>query len=271
MPELPEVVVTLQGVLPYILGKKVSRVIVRNPDLRWPVPKNLSILLCDNLLQSARQRAKYMLFKFTNGHMMIHLGMSGNLKILQKHAPPEKHDHVDIIFSDEVILRYSDPRRFGSILWINGDPSAHKLLVHLGPEPFSPAFDGNYLYSSSRGKTTTVKQFLMDNKIVVGVGNIYANESLFLSGIRPKKSIGRIPLRVYKILVANVVEVLSKAIKQGGTTLQDFAGNEGKKGYFKQELFVYGRGGEPCLKCKKPLKEIRLGQRSSVYCSSCQK
>ena len=271
MPELPEVVVTLQGVLPHILGKKISHITIRNPNLRWPVPRDLSKKLSGRKLESARQRSKYMLFKFSHGHMMIHLGMSGNLKVLPNGASPEKHDHVDIYFDGKIILRFSDPRRFGSILWVDGIPERHKLLKNLGPEPFSPEFSAAHLYSLSRGRTVTIKQFLMDNKNLLGVGNIYANEVLFLSGINPKRAAGRISLSSYDNLASNVINVLTKAIKQGGTTLQDFSGNEGKSGYFRQELYVYGRGGKPCLKCKKPLKEIKLGQRSSVYCSACQK
>ena len=222
MPELPEVVVTLRGVLPHIEGKRVVDVIVRNSNLRWPVPNNLFELLNGQLLKSARQRGKYMLFEFLNGHLMVHLGMSGNLKILLKKSPPERHDHVDIVFNDGTILRYTDPRRFGSILWVEGDPEQHRLLKHLGPEPLKPKFDAERLHCLSRGKTTSIKQFLMDNKTVVGVGNIYANETLFLSGIRPKKSAGRITLHRYKILVENVREVLSKAIDQGRNNLKRF-------------------------------------------------
>jgi len=271
MPELPEVVVTLQGVLPYILGKKISHVTIRNGNLRWPVPKDLSVILNNRKLESGRQRSKYMLFRFPHGHMMIHLGMSGNLRVLPDDSLPEKHDHVDIFFDNKVLLRYSDPRRFGSILWVEGNPEEHKLLRNLGPEPFSAEFDASRLYSLSRGKVISVKQFLMDNKNVVGVGNIYANEALFLGGINPKKAAGRISFPAYGALVFNIIEVLSSAIEQGGTTLQDFSGNDGKSGYFKQELYVYGRGGKPCLKCTSLLREIRLGQRSSVYCSTCQK
>ena len=271
MPELPEVVVTLRGILPYILGKKISRVTVRNGNLRWPVPKDLSVILNNRKLESGRQRAKYMLFRFPHGHMMIHLGMSGNLKVLPDDSLPEKHDHVDIFFDNRVLLRYSDPRRFGSILWVEGNPEEHKLLRNLGPEPFSAEFDASRLHLLSRGRAISVKQFLMDNKNVVGVGNIYANEALFLSGINPKKAAGRISFPAYKTLAFNIIGVLSSAIKQGGTTLQDFSGNDGKPGYFKQELYVYGRGGKPCLKCKSLLKEIKLGQRSSVYCPICQK
>ncbi|MDX2463137.1 MAG: bifunctional DNA-formamidopyrimidine glycosylase/DNA-(apurinic or apyrimidinic site) lyase [Porticoccus sp.] len=270
MPELPEVVVTLNGVLPHIQGKKTSSVVVRNSRLRWPVPDNLPELMCGQLLVSGRQRAKYMLFQFPQGHLMIHLGMSGNLRIVRKGEPPAKHDHVDISFG-EVVLRFTDPRRFGSVLWLEGEPEQHRLLQHLGPEPFDSSVDGKYLFRLSRGKTTSVKQFLMDNQMVVGVGNIYANESLFLSGIRPKKAAGRISLKCYERLSSNVKMVLKRAIEQGGTTLKDFVGNEGKPGYFKQQLFVYGRGGEACLNCQALLKEIKLGQRSTVYCSVCQK
>lgn len=270
MPELPEVVVTLKGVLPHIQGKQVSDVVVRNSRLRWPVPDNLPELICGQVLVSGRQRAKYMLFQFPQGHLMIHLGMSGNLRIVRKGELPAKHDHVDISFG-EVVLRFTDPRRFGSVLWLEGEPEQHRLLQHLGPEPFDSSVDGKYLYRLSRGKTTSVKQFLMDNQMVVGVGNIYANESLFLSGIRPKKAAGQISLKCYERLSNNVKMVLTRAIEQGGTTLKDFVGNEGKPGYFKQQLFVYGRGGEACLNCQAPLKEIKLGQRSTVYCPSCQK
>jgi formamidopyrimidine-DNA glycosylase len=271
MPELPEVVVTLKGVLPHIEGKCVSAVVVRNSKLRWPVPDNLSELLHGQLLMGGRQRAKYMLFQFHHGHLMIHLGMSGNLRIVREGTDPAKHDHIDVNFGGEVVLRFTDPRRFGSVLWLEGEPEQHRLLQHLGPEPFDTSFDGKYMYRASRGKTASVKQFLMDNQMVVGVGNIYANESLFLAGIRPKKAAGRISLKCYERLSSNIKMVLKRAIKQGGTTLKDFSGNEGKPGYFKQQLFVYGRGGELCLNCQTQLKEIKLGQRSTVYCPVCQK
>ncbi|MFT7299832.1 MAG: formamidopyrimidine-DNA glycosylase [Porticoccus sp.] len=271
MPELPEVVVTLNGLTPHITGKQVVRVVVREPRLRWPVPEELSEQLCGKILMDGRQRAKYLLFRFEHGHLMIHLGMSGNLRMVHADTPPAKHDHVDIEFSDGTMLRFTDPRRFGSVLWLEGEPEQHKLLSHLGPEPFSSLFDGDRLYRLSRGKAASVKQFLMDNRIVVGVGNIYANESLFLSGIRPKKAAGRIPRKAYNVLSENVKSVLKRAIAQGGTTLKDFVGNEGRPGYFKQQLYVYDRGGLPCLRCESVLKEIRLGQRSTFFCPVCQK
>ena len=271
MPELPEVVVTLRGVLPHIEGKRVTDVVVRNSRLRWPVPEGLPTLLQDKRLLSGHQRAKYMLFQFDHGHLMIHLGMSGNLRVVEVGAPPAKHDHVDIVFDEKLVLRFTDPRRFGSVLWLEGDPAEHNLLKNLGPEPFEDCINGLYFYDLSRGKTTSVKQFLMDNQIVVGVGNIYANESLFLCGIRPKKAAGRVSKKHYELLADNIKIVLGRAIEQGGTTLKDFVGNEGKPGYFKQELYVYGRGGQSCLNCQDKLKEIRLGQRSTVYCLTCQK
>ena len=270
MPELPEVVVTLKGVLPHIKEKRVSAVEVRDSRLRWPVPENLPELISNHVLVAGRQRAKYLLFQFEHGHLMIHLGMSGNLRIVPAGTAPGKHDHVDINF-DDVVLRFTDPRRFGSVLWIEGEPEQHKLLHHLGPEPFEETINGDYLFRLSRDKKTSVKQFIMDNQIVVGVGNIYANESLFLSGIRPKKAAGRVSLKAYELLADNIKLVLGRAIEQGGTTLKDFVGNDGKPGYFKQQLYVYGRGGEDCLNCQTKLKEIRLGQRSTVYCPKCQK
>lgn len=271
MPELPEVVVTLKGLAPHITGKTVSNVVVRDSRLRWPIPQDLPETLAGNQLIDGRQRAKYLLFRFEHGHLMIHLGMSGNLRIVQAGTPAAKHDHVDIGFSDGTVMRFTDPRRFGSMLWLTGEPEQHRLLSHLGPEPFAEQFDGGYLYGLSRGKTASVKQFLMDNQVVVGVGNIYANESLFLSGIRPRKAAGRVSRKAYDQLADNVKTVLRRAIEQGGTTLKDFVGNEGKPGYFKQQLYVYGRGGAACLNCETPLKEIRLGQRSTVYCPTCQK
>lgn len=271
MPELPEVVVTLKGVLPHIQEKCISDVTVRDGRLRWPVPENLPELLAQQRLLGGRQRAKYLLFQFERGYLMVHLGMSGNLRVVPFGTPAGKHDHVDIQFGHDVVLRFTDPRRFGSVLWVEGAPEEHQLLRHLGPEPFEPSFDGERLYKMSRGKTTSVKQFVMDNKVVVGVGNIYANESLFLSGIRPKKAAGRISRKQFDGLAENIKAVLGRAIEQGGTTLKDFVGNDGKPGYFKQQLYVYGRGGEACLRCETSLKEIRLGQRSTVYCPSCQK
>lgn len=271
MPELPEVVVTLRGVSPHILGKQVASVSVREPRLRWPVTEGLSSLLVGQTLLEGRQRGKYMLFRFASGHLMIHLGMSGNLRIVTVGTPVGKHDHVDINFVDGTVLRYSDPRRFGTIQWLEGLPEEHPLLHHLGPEPFDDAFCGDYLYRLSQGRKVAIKQFIMDSKIVVGVGNIYANESLFHAGIRPTLGAGKVSRVRYVELAEQVKRVLASAIEQGGTTLRDFVGGDGKPGYFKQQLYVYGRAGESCLKCGTLLKEIRQGQRSTVYCPDCQR
>ena len=271
MPELPEVETTLQGICPHVKGKLICQVQVRNPSLRWPVPPQLPDLLKNQRVMALFRRAKYLLLKFETGHLLLHLGMSGSLRIVNADAMPEKHDHLDFVLESGCALRFTDPRRFGAVLWLEGDPLQHPLLKHLGPEPFESIFDGNYLYQRSRGKRVPVKTFLMDNKVVVGVGNIYANEVLFRSGIRPDREAGRISRQRYQRLAAEVVQVLTEAIKQGGTTLKDFVGGDGKPGYFKQQLSVYGRGGASCMGCGKPLVEIRLGQRSTVYCKYCQR
>ncbi len=271
MPELPEVVVTLRGVSPHIVGKQVSSVVVRNGRLRWPVPAELSSLLVGQTLLDGRQRGKYLLFRFPAGHLMIHLGMSGNLRIVSADSAVGKHDHVDILFGDGTVLRYTDPRRFGTIQWLVGPPEQHPLLSSLGPEPFGDAFSGEYLHQVSRGRKVPIKQFLMENKVVVGVGNIYANETLFRCGIRPTQAAGKVSRARFDALALEVRQVLASAIEQGGTTLRDFVGGDGKPGYFKQQLYVYGRGGEACLQCGSVLREIRQGQRSTVFCPQCQR
>ncbi|WP_339616610.1 bifunctional DNA-formamidopyrimidine glycosylase/DNA-(apurinic or apyrimidinic site) lyase [uncultured Gilvimarinus sp.] len=269
MPELPEVETTLRGVSPHIMGRAVAGVVVREPRLRWPVPPELHGLLVGQSLVSASRRGKYLLLAFANGTLMIHLGMSGSLRIVPVGTPAALHDHVDIIFGRN-LLRYHDPRRFGSILWQPGDVTEHALLAHLGPEPLSDEFTGEYLFQRSRKRTQNIKQFLMDSKVVVGVGNIYANEALFMAGIKPIRKAGTITRHQYQALVERVKFVLARSIEQGGTTLRDFVGGDGKPGYFKQQLLAYGRGGEPCVQCQKPLKEVRLGQRTTVYCTVCQ-
>ncbi len=270
MPELPEVETTLRGIQPHIANKTIKQVVVRNGRLRWPVPEGLPNLLRGQPLRLLQRRGKYILLSFPKGHAMLHLGMSGSLRIVSAAEPPRLHDHIDIAFSDGTVLRYHDPRRFGSLLWVEGDPLAHELLVDLGPEPLSDAFSVDYLYTASRRRKQAVKPFIMDSKIVVGVGNIYATEALFSSGIRPTKPAGRVSRKHYEMLVADIKQVLANAITQGGTTLRDFVGGDGKPGYFKQQLQAYGRGGQPCVVCTKPLKEVRLGQRSTVYCTVCQ-
>ncbi len=270
MPELPEVETTRQGIAPHIEGKLVRSVIVRQQQLRWPVPSNLPSLLQNRKLQAVQRRGKYLLFKFTHGWLLIHLGMSGSLRITQASNPAKKHDHLDIVFSKNQCLRFHDPRRFGAVLWSEDDPQEHKLITHLGPEPLSDAFTSGYLYSKSRKRSKAIKTFIMDSRIVVGVGNIYANEALFTAGIRPTKAAGRLTYEDCERLTTDIRQILHSAITQGGTTLRDFVGGDGKPGYFAQQLKVYGRGGQACESCGKPLQEIRQAQRSSVYCSYCQ-
>jgi len=271
MPELPEVETTRKGIAPYVIGETVKEVIIRERQLRWPIPTNLKRSLKKQLIRKLRRRAKYLLFYTDKGCMILHLGMSGNLRILDKNQPHEKHDHVDIIFESGHLLRFRDPRKFGSILWTKDDPLEHKLINHLGPEPLGENFDNEYLYKQSRKKTQAIKTFIMDSKIVVGVGNIYASEALFRAGIKPTQKAGKVTKIKFENLTTEIKNVLSEAIEKGGTTLRDFYNSDGNSGYFSQELNVYGREGEPCKKCNKKVKMIRLGQRSTFYCSNCQK
>ncbi len=274
MPELPEVETTLKGISPHLLKKRVTGVVIRETRLRWPLDANLSAILRDRQLVSLTRRAKYLLFAFSgerSGTLLVHLGMSGSLRLVAPGEPPRKHDHLDIVFERDDCLRFHDPRRFGAVLWIGNRPYQHKLLRNLGPEPLAGEFDGRYLHRVSRGRKLPVKQLLMDNRVVVGVGNIYASEALFRAGVSPVRGAGNISLNRYNLLAIAVKDVLAGAIEQGGTTLRDFVNGQGRPGYFKQSLRVYGRGGLPCRTCKTPLKEIRLGQRSTVYCSACQR
>lgn len=270
MPELPEVETTLRGISPHILGRKLTGLVIRQPQLRWPIPADLATLLVGKVLLGARRRGKYLLLDFGHGHALIHLGMSGSLRIVAQQEPPLFHDHFDMVFGDQV-LRYCDPRRFGCLLWVEGVPETHGLLAELGPEPLTDAFTADYLFARSRKRSQAVKQFIMDSKVVVGVGNIYANESLFMAGIKPIRKAGSLTRKNCADLVRDIRFVLQRSIEQGGTTLRDFVGGDGKPGYFKQELLVYGRGGEPCTRCKKLLKEVRMNDRTTVYCVDCQK
>lgn len=271
MPELPEVETTLRGIKPHIAEQTITNVIIRHTGLRWPIPNNIKKILIGCIVKEISRRGKYLLFETLKGSIIMHLGMSGRLRILQEFVPPAKHDHIDLEFSNGAILRFTDPRRFGAFLWQAGDVSQHPLLANLGPEPFSTTFNAKYLLQRAKGRSVAVKSFLMDSKTVVGVGNIYANEALYEAGIHPKRSAGKIDLLEYQKLVVAVKKILKSAIRQGGTTLKDFSDSEGKKGYFKVYLNVYGRGGLPCFECGKELNEIRLGQRTTVFCSSCQK
>lgn len=270
MPELPEVETTRKGIAPFVVGETVKDIIIRERQLRWPIPVSLKRSLKNQLIRKLRRRAKYLLFYTDNGCMILHLGMSGSLRIINDKQTPEKHDHVDIIFESGQTLRFRDPRKFGSILWTKDDPMEHKLINHLGPEPLSEAFHADYLYARSRKRTKAIKTFIMDSCIVVGVGNIYASEALFHAGIKPTQRAGKVSKARYENLVVEIKNVLSHAIKKGGTTLRDFINGEGKPGYFKNELQVYDRAGDPCNYCKTPIKIIRQGQRSTFYCIKCQ-
>ena len=271
MPELPEVETTRKGIAPYVVGEVVKEIIIRERQLRWPIPLSLKRSLKNKLIRRLERRAKYLLFYTDNGCMLLHLGMSGSLRVLQEKQAPEKHDHVDIVFESGCSLRFRDPRKFGSILWTTDDPMVHKLIRHLGPEPLSEKFESTYLYVRSRKRTQAIKTFIMDSRIVVGVGNIYANEALFMAGINPAKKAGKISKAHFEKLVVAIKQVLNSAIEKGGTTLRDFINGEGNPGYFRNELQVYDRKGEACNNCKAPIKMIRLGQRSTFYCRSCQR
>jgi len=270
MPELPEVETTRRGVEPYSLNRKIVRLEVREPRLRWPVPTELPAKLAGEKITAVERRAKYLLFQTEPGTLLVHLGMSGSLRVMPQGEVPQKHDHIDLHLEGGHCLRFNDPRRFGSFLWQEGG-EMHPLLDSLGPEPLSPEFDGELLYRKSRGRKGPVKNFIMDGKIVVGVGNIYANEALFCAGVRPDRAAGRISKGRYEVLASEIKQVLTSAITQGGTTLRDFVGGDGKPGYFAQQLNVYGREGQPCMACDRPLKALRLGQRATVFCMACQR
>lgn len=269
MPELPEVETTRRGVEPHLVNKTVTDVVVRDRRLRWPIAENLEEAIRGAEFVAARRRAKYLLLDTDRGTLMVHLGMSGSLRIMDATSPPLFHDHWDIVLNDGRCLRYNDPRRFGSLHWLESD--SHPLLDHLGPEPLSNAFDADYLYNLSRGRKTSVKQFLMDGKVVVGVGNIYANEALFMAGVRPDRAAGRVSRDRYQCLVERVKAILQGAISQGGTTLRDFVNSDGQPGYFAQQLQVYGRANQACRVCTAILREIRQNNRSTVFCPRCQR
>ena len=270
MPELPEVETTRRGIEPHIKGKTVQQVVIRQRQLRWPVPSKLKKTLPGQKILNVNRRGKYLLLDTDIGTVIIHLGMSGSLRMVGENSQPQKHDHIDFVFSNNKILRLRDPRRFGAVLWTNHKPENHSLLKSLGPEPLSKAFNANYLFDRSRKRKISIKAFIMDSKVVVGVGNIYASEALFRAAIRPTISAGKISKPRYLKLVAAIKEVLEEAVAQGGTTLRDFTNEEGKPGYFKQKLLVYGRAGEPCSICQTMIKHIKQGQRASYYCPRCQ-
>ena len=273
MPELPEVETTLRGIEPFMDGHRIEKVIVRDGRLRWPVPvevdraQGLRVLAC-------RRRAKYLVIELDGpepGGLLIHLGMSGSLRVCEAGDEPRKHDHVDIVMDSGKCIRFNDSRRFGVFEWWDAPAHRHRLLRNLGPEPLSADFSGPYLWRKSRGRKGAVKNFIMDGKVVVGVGNIYASEALFMAGIHPVRAAGRISAARYEALAAAIRDVLSRAIRLGGTTLRDFVNSEGNPGYFAQELLVYEREGLPCFHCQAPVRRQVIGQRSSYYCPRCQR
>ncbi|WP_371189548.1 bifunctional DNA-formamidopyrimidine glycosylase/DNA-(apurinic or apyrimidinic site) lyase [Thalassotalea maritima] len=270
MPELPEVETCRRGITPHVINQTVSEVIVRNANLRWPITDNIDDLVGEKII-AIRRRAKYLLLITDKGTLILHLGMSGTLRVIPAHSEAAKHDHFDMVLDNGLALRLNDPRRFGAVLWITGDVEQHPLLNNQGPEPLLDEFTGEYLYQKSRNKTVAVKTFIMNNQVVVGVGNIYANESLFQAGISPTKAAGKISKQRYQRLVEKIKQVLTHAIEQGGTTLKDFTQADGRPGYFAQSLMVYGRGGQPCFICETPLKEIKQGGRATTYCPRCQR
>ena len=271
MPELPEVETTRRGIEPHILGKAVQQLDIRQPRLRWPIPGQLAAQLKGKRIQQVSRRGKYLLISVNGGTLIIHLGMSGSLRVLKHNQPPGPHDHVDLRLTNGTLLRFTDPRRFGAWLWTTGNTNDHLLLAKLGPEPLSRDFNGEYMHRSAHKRKSAIKSFIMNSHVVVGIGNIYANEALFRAGIHPARAAGRISRQRYDSLVATIKQVLQEAIQQGGTTLRDFTSGDGNPGYFKQKLLVYGRTGAPCKKCGAPIKEMRLGQRSTFYCSRCQR
>jgi formamidopyrimidine-DNA glycosylase len=270
MPELPEVETTCRGIAPHIRGKKIRDVVVRNRNLRWPVPVRLKSLLTHQTIKNVQRRGKYILLTTDRGTVIMHLGMSGSLRIVDDKAAVRKHDHVDFVFDHGKILRLHDPRRFGAVLWTDKNPAEHELLNELGPEPLTDAFTAQYLHEAMRGRSAAIKSVIMNSHVVVGVGNIYASEALFLAGIHPARAANRISLLRCERLVSAIKQVLAAAIAQGGTTLRDFVRENGEPGYFAQTLNVYGRAGEPCSVCGKPVSHKVIQQRATYFCSHCQ-
>jgi formamidopyrimidine-DNA glycosylase len=270
MPELPEVETTRRGLAPYVVGRSIARVEVREPRLRWPVAKKLPSVLAAARIASLTRRGKYLLFGTDAGTLLVHLGMSGSLRYLPAPTAPSAHDHIDVHFAEGGSLRFNDPRRFGSFL-LTKAPDLHPLLKELGPEPLGADFDADYLAGTSRNRRVTIKQHLMNARVVVGIGNIYANEALFRAGIHPARAAGRIATARFEPLVAAARDVLRDAIEEGGTTLRNFVGGDGKPGYFRGSLRVYERDGLPCVRCGTAIERRVLGQRATYYCPRCQR
>ena len=271
MPELPEVETTRRGLEPHVVGRRIREVVVRNPNLRWPIPSDLAKRLRGEQVQAIRRRGKYLLFDCREGHLLVHLGMSGRLTMVPSGLPARKHDHVDVRFEGAKSLRLTDPRRFGAVLWVSGEAERHALLCNLGLEPLDGAFTGRALHERARGRKVAVKLFLMNSRMVTGVGNIYANEALFGAGVHPLRMAGRISAARWDRIAGSVRTTLERAVEKGGTTLRDFASADGEPGYFLAECAVYGREGKPCSRCGTPVRAIRQGQRSTFYCPRCQR
>jgi formamidopyrimidine-DNA glycosylase len=270
MPELPEVETTRLGLLPRLRGRTLARVVVRNPRLRWPVPDDLQAQLAGRALGAINRRGKYLLFEFGGLTQIVHLGMSGSLRLVASDEPAALHDHVDWLFDDGTVLRLRDPRRFGAVLWTD-DAAHHPLLAHLGPEPLTPEFDAEYLYAQCRRRQAAIKQVIMDAQVVVGVGNIYASESLFHAGIRPATAARRLSRPACARLAAAIRQVLGAAIAAGGSSLRDYVQSSGELGYFQLQTRVYDRAGLPCKTCGTPIRRVVQGQRASFYCPLCQR
>ncbi len=271
MPELPEVETTRRGLAPHLEGQTITSVIIRHPTLRWPVPQQLTTLLPGKQLHQIQRRAKYLLFDTEAGWLIVHLGMSGSLRVLPANTPPGKHDHFDLVFANGMAMRLHDPRRFGAVLWADDDPNAHPLLASLGMEPMTDAFTAEKFFQDTRTRSAPIKQVLMDSHLLVGVGNIYASEALFVAGINPKTQAKRLSLARVQRLCDAVNITLERAIRAGGSTLRDFVKTDGEPGYFQLDAAVYGRSGEPCRKCGALIRQIRQGQRSTFYCAVCQR
>ena len=270
MPELPEVETVRRGIAPHLVGQTVVQVVIRQPQLRWPVPNELRTQLPGQTIRQVERRAKYLLLRTDAGTLLIHLGMTGRLCIVPTTTALQKHDHADLYLANENCLRFNDSRRFGALLWTTQPPEQHPLLQALGPEPFDTAFSGAYLHRRAQGRISAIKTLIMDQQVVVGVGNIYANESLHTAGIDPRRSAGSVSLNEYQRLTEVVRATLEAAIAQGGTTLRDFVGGDGKPGYFQQSLRVYARHLAPCITCGQAIQRCQIGQRATYYCPHCQ-
>ncbi len=271
MPELPEVETSRRGIKPHIYQRKITDVIIREHRLRWPIPENLPATVTSQRVEQVLRRGKYLLLQLQTGSIIIHLGMSGSLRIISPDQLADKHDHIDFCFDNKKILRLHDPRKFGCVLWTDQPIAEHKLFENMGPEPLLKDFNADYLYQLSRKRKTSIKSFIMNSHIVVGIGNIYASESLFKAGINPERKAGNVSFEACQRLVTVIKNTLSASIKQGGTTLRDFTAEDGKPGYFAQQLMVYGKADEACPNCGNAIKQIIQQQRSTFYCSRCQK